>query len=94
MALLKALKWVTVAAAVGNSITMLMALFARPSEVMAAEARMAIAGAVTAIEGAVGQDIPEELLMQLVEADLEIIRRYYAGPKPPAVDTLFPHADL
>lgn len=73
---LKWLKWIPVAGEVMNAVAMLRMYFSQPWPTVASEVRKAIDGSLKSIEAAAGVDLPNELVDQLIEANLKIIQEY------------------
>lgn len=75
---MKILKWLTVGAAVFDAAVGLRGLAANLQVARPEELGHQIAGAVRAVESAVGIQLPSELVERLVAADLQIVQDYWA----------------
>jgi hypothetical protein len=74
------LKYIGLAAAVGRAVAELLVVFGRqPLEAEGVTA--AVVPAIKAIESSFNLDIPEDLIAELIRADIEIIERYQAQHK-------------
>lgn len=78
------MKWLqrlTAGLAVLEAVAAVRAALKNPASVQVEQVAGPVRAAIQAVEKVEGIDVPEDLVAEIVAADVEIVRRYYATPK-------------